>query len=145
MNKELIKEQLEINKSVDPDTNCWNWYGSRSKGYGELYYGSKRRVGLVHRLSMFVYKDFDLDSELGVLHKCDNKKCWNPDHLYVGTQKDNIRDASARKRLRGQRKTHCPQGHEYSEENTYIYPRTNHRQCIKCQRETQRRIRSNNK
>ena len=61
-----------------------------------------------------------------VLHTCDNPPCFEPAHLFRGTQSDNMKDCRDKGRLRpgaGRHniaKTHCPQGHPYSEANTYV-------------------------
>ncbi len=67
-----------------------------------------------------------------ILHTCDNSKCINPQHLYAGTPKDNVKDAYDRKRARNAKTTHCPKGHEYSDENTAI--RKGKRYCKPCER-----------
>jgi hypothetical protein len=58
---------------------------------------------------------------LFVLHKCDTPLCVNPDHLFLGTQSDNLRDMARKNRdanwQRG--KTHCPKGHAYAEHGVY--------------------------
>jgi hypothetical protein len=71
-----------------------------------------------------------------VLHHCDVRACINPMHLFVGTKGDNARDmfAKDRGRPRGWPWTHCPQGHEFTEENTYVAPKSGKRQCRTCQR-----------
>lgn len=52
-----------------------------------------------------------------VCHRCDNVRCINPAHLFVGTQSDNMRDAVAKKRTARQKRTHCPNGHTRTLEN----------------------------
>jgi hypothetical protein len=64
-------------------------------------------------------------------HHCDNPPCENVEHLYEGTQVENVRDMMRRGRHGNTKKTHCPYGHEYTAENTYIWNgRRNCRICI---------------
>lgn len=103
---------------VHKTPTCWEWVGAiTSRGYGAI--GYKKKIMQAHRLSLiFVGRD---PGELHVLHKCDNKKCVNPQHLFVGTHNDNMRDMAAKGRSISPNlfKTHCPKGHAYTEENTY--------------------------
>lgn len=83
------------------ETNCWEWQGALSeKGYGVFNMGSRKegnkRTIRAHRYSYMKYKG-EL-GELLVCHKCDNRKCCNPDHLFLGTDEDNIRDMWAKGR-----------------------------------------------
>lgn len=69
---------------------CWEWQGKiTNSGYGEIRVNQKHM--LTHRLS---YQTFvrEIPSGMIVCHKCDNKKCCNPDHLWLGTQKQNCKD-----------------------------------------------------
>ncbi|KKL80707.1 hypothetical protein LCGC14_2002120 [marine sediment metagenome] len=74
-----------------------------------------------------------------VLHHCDIPPCLEPTHLFLGTPLDNNHDMWSKGRWQSGNsiKTHCPQGHEYSEENTRIY--RGHRHCRICNREQTRR------
>lgn len=68
------------------------------------------------------------------LHTCNNVRCINPEHLYEGTQSDNMKDCVASHRHNMSRKTHCPKGHEYTPENTYFFRKGNRRICRACRR-----------
>lgn len=122
-------------QKVDKTEDCWEWTASKNKqGYG--IFGHQGQTWLAHRLS---YKLSNmLPDGVKVLHRCDNPPCVNPDHLFLGTQKDNIKDMAAKGRHAGQKKTHCPQGHEYSDSNTYRSP-DDKRVCRLCRAAAQRR------
>lgn len=78
---------------IDPITGCWLFTGSKNKGHGQIFMGEGLRPERVHRISAQHYLDYDLTSSLQVNHKCANRNCWNPDHLYVGTQQQNVGDS----------------------------------------------------
>ena len=82
-------------------TECWHWCRSRTRhGYARITYSG--RMQLVHRLSWMAFRGFIPDG-LSVLHKCDNRACINPDHLWLGTYSDNMRDCWTKGR-RGKKK-----------------------------------------
>jgi len=75
---------------------CWLWTGATVRGYGEL--AVNRRPVYAHRLSWVIAHGTIPDNQ-SVLHRCDNPPCVNPFHLFLGTQKDNLRDAANKGRL----------------------------------------------
>ena len=91
-----IKDRLLRHRDIDPQTGCWNWTAARIyNGYGVTGVGSRttgRGQYLVHRVAGWVFKGWDLDSPLLTCHHCDNKRCFNPDHLFQGTRSDNAQD-----------------------------------------------------
>jgi hypothetical protein len=90
-------EVLVQNRAIDPDTGCWNWLGAPlNTGYCQVIVGGVRWS--VHRISAHLFLGLDPDSGLMALHHCDNRRCFNPDHLYIGTQADNMRDVVVRDR-----------------------------------------------
>lgn len=81
---------------------CREWKGALStNGYGRLYFGGQRYYA--HRLAWkLTHGALPLDAL--ILHRCDNRRCCNPDHLYLGDQRQNMRDAHDRGRnIRGER------------------------------------------
>lgn len=105
MNQELRVEKFLAKVKVNQRTGCWCWTGMKNKtGYGQV----KRdgRFIFAHRYSYWLHK-----GEIGslfVLHKCDNRVCVNPDHLFLGTQKDNQEDMKRKGRhVHGERSPHA--------------------------------------
>jgi len=81
---------------------CWVWMGAiTSRGYGQFRFGCEQRA---HRASYILYKG-KIPSGLLVLHSCDNPPCVNPDHLFLGTPKDNTTDMIKKNRdtIRGEK------------------------------------------
>jgi hypothetical protein len=121
---------------VNKTDSCWNWTSSIvGNGYGGLFSGTKkqRKSLRAHRFSYELHNGV-IPEGLFVLHKCDNRLCVNPEHLFLGDSTDNMRDCAAKGRVItiGQsRKTNCIRGHEFNQQNTY-FKANGHRQCRIC-------------
>jgi hypothetical protein len=91
--------------------------GTNRDGYSPLSYRGKKY--LAHR---FVWQAINgpIPSGLNVCHACDNPRCINIEHLFLGTQADNLRDMRQKGRHAHQKVTHCPKGHEYTPANTRL-------------------------
>ena len=103
----MFKTRNEINDSffknrlqADPATGCWQWTGYvQSSGYGQFCLGNRRC--LAHRAAWEFYNQSLIPEGLFVCHTCDNPRCVNPAHLFLGRAIDNVRDCIAKGRSRG--------------------------------------------
>lgn len=113
---------------------CWIWTGAKSSsGYGHLNINKKTIKAHRYSYEMFFGK---IEHDKIIMHKCDTPLCVNPEHLSVGTKKENSADMATKKRAYNQKKKTCPKGHKYTKDNTYIFtsPSTgkSRRQCKSC-------------
>lgn len=117
-------------------TRCWLWIASNARGYGTF-----KLDGIAVRANRiaWVLTHGALPRERCVLHRCDNPPCVNPEHLFLGTQVENILDLDAKGRYvsANAQKTHCKRGHPLSGANAVTVQRhtgSAFRSCRKCQR-----------
>lgn len=84
-------------KKIDKTKGCWNWIGAKHRqGYGN--FGVKGKIKLSHRVSWEIYVG-KIPKDMCVCHKCDNPSCVNPDHLFLGSQYENVQDCKKKGRL----------------------------------------------
>lgn len=126
------------------ESGCWEWQGYRDEyGYGRF------DESKAHRFSYAL----TVGSPEGflVLHRCDNPACVRPDHLFLGTQLDNMRDMISKGRQTHPHwgKTHCKAGHPLSGDNLTVSKKTGsgtlHRACKICKADGMRRYRQRRK
>ncbi len=96
--KKHTKAKFLKKANVGGIDDCWNWLaGGRGNGYGALKF--KGKVIDAHRFSWILHNG-KIPKGKFVLHKCDNRKCINPNHLFLGTHVDNMIDAYGKGRLK---------------------------------------------
>lgn len=130
---------------TDDDNECWLWSkGCISTGYGLFTITKAERI-LAHRYA-WEWANGPIPEGMVVDHECHNdtdcpggkeclhRKCVNPAHLSLKTNAANLRASHKH----NSKKTHCPRGHEYTDDNTEYQVRatTTSRKCIACRRES---------
>jgi uncharacterized protein YlaI len=98
--RERWPDRIKKLSEIDPLSQCWNWKGALKwksilKQYGNMIIGSRkdksRKSISAHRVSYLAFVG-EIPENKWVLHKCDNPKCVNPDHLFLGERQENVDD-----------------------------------------------------
>lgn len=109
---------------------CWLWPGYLAKGgYAKGALGGRR--GMIHRLAYELLVG-PIPQGLTLDHLCRVRRCVNPAHLEPVTMAENLHRGNTLPAINAA-KTHCPSGHPYDVENTYVNPSTGRRTCRACQ------------
>lgn len=118
-----------------PWSGCWIWTGCvNSTGYGTICVD--RKMKNTHRLSWELHRG-KVPENMLVLHRCDIPSCVNPNHLYIGDQKQNLNDGQTKGRVYRQPTDMCKHGHPAVIGNVYF--NSGHRYCLVCRRESRKR------
>lgn len=141
---EAYMARLKSKCTID-ENGCWMYDGFRDAcGYGEISYRGESIAThrLAYKLAIGQLPEYDGKKQNAIVcHRCDKPACCNPGHLFLGSQTDNMKDAAKKRRWAKQLKSHCPHGHPYDDENTYVATNDKgHRMrgCKTCQRIRQR-------
>jgi hypothetical protein len=122
--------------SPEPNSGCWLWTGAvHPLGYGGFYFRGKRWPA--YRVSYTLLRG-EIPAGLQLDHLCRTPACVNPDHLEPVTQGENQRRGVGFSG-KNARKTHCPKGHPYDENNTLRHRTTGARKCRQCNTESCRK------
>jgi hypothetical protein len=151
MTKHASYEERFFQKVVKTET-CWFWSGAyNSRGYGSFSYNQKRISAHKYSYQSFVG---EIPDGMYVCHSCDNKKCVNPQHLWLGTPKDNTQDMIAKGRgafqqellhKQFQKRSHCKRGHDFAVVGYRYGTKSDgrkYRTCKECQKIKQREHRA---
>lgn len=115
--RNAISQEARFWEKVNKTDTCWLWTGATTEGYGVLRLTKNKRLVKAHRHS-YELAGLDIPDGLEVDHLCRVRRCVNPAHLEPVTPRENKVRQPWSAPLFQAAKTHCPQGHEYTDENT---------------------------
>ena len=93
-----LEERFWAKVDKGDGTGCWRWTGGTCKGYGTMWDASIGHASRANRISWLIHNGPIPDGAY-VLHKCDTPACVRPDHLWLGTQRQNIADCQSKGRF----------------------------------------------
>lgn len=127
-----------LSKIYVSESGCWEWTDHLREGYGIFSYKGKSLSA--HRVMYQLVRDLEIPRGDQADHLCKNRKCVNPDHIEIVSGKQNTLRGMGPTAINA-RRTHCVNGHEFTESNTYIRPDDGARDCRICARDAKRRQR----
>lgn len=149
--QEMPGQQKNISKRLGqllgrcvPQGKCLIWTGClhHTRGYGSTSVFGKFMAA--HR-AVWLLSGRKIPEGLVLCHKCDNRACVNIDHLFLGTQKDNMTDCAKKGRLAVQKRMYCPRGHPYAGFNLVMKKGGKLRLCRICTNDRARKYRAKRK
>lgn len=138
-----LYEKMLAKVSKDPESGCWNWtgWGHYDRKYPGNRYGGisyrdpttgKQKTNTTHR-AMWIALRGEPPKGMCVCHTCDNPRCCNPKHLWLGSRKANTQDMMLKNRHHLRKKTECKRGHALSGNNLFV-DSYGYRHCKACER-----------
>ena len=120
---------------------CWEWGGQfdtrPTQGYGMIHVA--QTSVRAHRVAYELTFGVNLETHQLACHRCDNRRCCNPHHLFIGTQQDNVDDMVRKGRHHNKQRTSCRRGHLLTPDNLAPDKRPNVRKCKTCTKMITRR------
>ncbi len=122
---------------VEKTDSCWLWTGAPDGRYGIAWQDGRQQKA--QRVAWLLCHGEPVPRGVECCHRCDNPRCVRPDHLFLGTHRENMHDSIRKGRFVTRPSfsgLYCKRGHRLTAENTYRYPdgssHRNRRTCLEC-------------